>query len=103
MCCMDTMDRATRKSVPLTPRDLRDLSVLRGDAAHRSALSELASATVTEGSSEAFVLHAVWEAGVRAVRERVEEEGYAQMAADLDSAARKASARRRRPAWTDEG
>lgn len=99
---METVDRVTRKSLPLSPRDLRDLQTLRGSAPHRAALSDLAGAQLDEGSSEAAVLHAVWAAGMRALIDRVEDEGYVEMAADLDRASRQAAARRRRPTWADE-
>ena len=93
---------AVRKSLPLTLRDLRDIAKLRESEAHRAALSRLADHLVTESSSEAAVLHAIVEAGIKAVTEEVEAKGYAQMAADLDAATRRAAARRRRPAWADE-
>lgn len=94
--------RPVRKSLPLSPRDLRDIEMLRGSYAHRSALSDLSTESVDESSSEAVVLHAIWEAGMNAVREAVEEGEYARMAEDYDMSARKAVARRRRPAWADE-
>lgn len=90
-----------RKSLPLSDRDLRDLDKLRGSDAHRAALARYTSTTVTETSSEAAILHAIFEAGMRAVREQVEEQGYAQMAAERDYDQR-AVARRRRPSWADE-
>lgn len=99
---MDTIDRPTRKSLPLSERDLRDLANLRRSPSHRAALAALAGSDLSDTSSEAAVLHAVWEAGLKAVLERVEEEGYEQMATERDLVARKAVARRRRPAWADE-
>ncbi len=99
---MEITDRPTRKSLPLSERDLRDLSVLRRSPSHRAALADLAGSSISETSSEAAVLHAVWEAGVKAVLERVEEAGYEEMAAERDVATRKAVARRRRPGWADE-
>ncbi|OBY30936.1 hypothetical protein [Mycolicibacter kumamotonensis] len=98
-----TRSTTSRKSLPLTPRDLRDLTAMRESPVHRAVLAELANTSLSETSSEAAVLHAIWEAGVQAVRERVEETGYAQMAADREPAAeRKAVARRRRPPRADE-
>jgi hypothetical protein len=44
----------------------------------------------------------VWEAGLKAVLERVEDEGYAQLASERRLADRKAVARRRRPLWAEE-
>ncbi len=101
---MDTADqvRATRKSLPLSERNLRDLAVLRGSEAHRAALSQLAHVAVTESSSEAVMLQAVLEAGIKAVAQLVEAEGYARIAAEASSENRQAVARRRRPTWADE-
>lgn len=96
------VDKPTRKSLPLTSRDLSDLGTLRGSASHRVALSDLAGEVVTEGSSDAAVLHAVWEAGIKAVRDRVEDEGYTEMAKTRDVRTDRAAARRRRPAWADD-
>lgn len=100
---MGTLHRpAARKSLPLSAKDLDDIARLRDSAAHRSALSHLVDADVPGDTSEASLLHAVLEAGLRAVHQQVEEEGYAQIAADADVSARRASARRRRPSWADE-
>ena len=94
--------RVTRKSLPLSDRDLRDLAVLRGSEAHRAALSRLAQVYVTESTSEAVMLQAVLEAGLKAVAELVEAEGYANIASEASSENRQAVARRRRPTWADE-
>lgn len=106
ICRMETTGRSTtprRKSLPLTPRDLHDLAVLRRSPVHRAVLAELADTSLSETSSDAAVLHAIWEAGVQAVLERVEDAGYAQISADREPAAeRKALARRRRPPWANE-
>ena len=100
---MDAVNRPTvRKSLPLSERDLRNLEVMRGSTVHRMALSRLADVEVTESTSEATLLHAVLEAGLKAVECEVEAQGYAQAAAEMDAAARRATARRRRPAWADE-
>jgi len=101
---MNTADRvrATRKSLPLSERDLRDLAVLRGSEAHREALSRLAQVEVSATSSEAVMLQAVLEAGIKAVAQLVEAEGYARIAAEASSENRQAVARRRRPSWADE-
>jgi hypothetical protein len=100
---METLHRAaTRKSLPLSARDLEDLAKLRGSQAHRAALSHLVDAEVTGDTSEASLLHAVLEAGMRAVQLQVEDDGYAQIAEEMDAAARQTSARRRRPSWADE-
>jgi hypothetical protein len=100
---MDTLNRSnTRKSLPLSERDLHDLALMRGSVAHRAALSRLADVDVNEDSSEAALLHAVMEAGIRAVAQQVEAAGYAELAAGMDTANRKSTARRRRPTWADE-
>lgn len=91
-----------RKSLPLSERDLQDLAQLRGSAEQRMALATLVDSPVGEDDSEASVLHAVVVAGLRAVRRQAEEEGYAQMAEQLDVASRRGVARRRQPAWADE-
>lgn len=99
---METVSRPTRKSLPLSERDLRELATLRNSPSHQAALDALAGSNIKDASSEAAVLHAVWEAGLNAVLERVEEQGYQQMAAERDLGARKAVSRRRQPLWADE-
>lgn len=97
----------TRKSLPLTEKDLADVARLRQETPEREALSEMAGIVVVEGVAEAALLHMIFEAGLRAIRERAEERAYASAAedrlasADMDEARR--IARRRRPAWADEG
>ena len=99
---MTTVSRPVRKSLPLTARDLRNLETMRRSLAHREALTELSREDLDESSSEAAVIHAVWEAGMKAVAEEVEEAGYSQIAAEMDVAARKKIARRRAPSWADD-
>ena len=95
-----------RKSLPLTARDLRDLSLLSGSSVHRTALFALADLEVlgTQNVSEAQLLHTLFEVGLRAVAERVEEESYAAEAAarGAEDAARRRSARRPRPERAEE-
>lgn len=91
-----------RKSVPVSSTELEDLALVRKSEPHREALARLSHEVVPEGASESRVLHALIAAGMKAVREAVEADGYAQIAAKQDDAARKASARRRRPSWADE-
>lgn len=93
-----------RKSLPLTERDLADLAKLRTSADHRAALAALVALDLPEGTSESRILHAVLEAGLKAVRERMQEDGYAALAADPEHIAYHAARRshRRRPAWADE-
>ena len=100
---LHSSDRATvRKSLPLSARDVEDISQMRSSITHRAALARLAGTEVTDQTSEAGFLHAVLEAGIRAVQEQAEEEGYAHMAAESETSERRAVARRRRPSWADE-
>ncbi len=100
---MATLDRpAARKSLPLSARDISDIEKLRGSAARRAALSNLVAEDVAEDSSEATLIHAVFEAGLRAVAQEIEVRGYAELAQDYPMAERKKVARRRKPVWADE-
>lgn len=78
------------------------MNVLRTSAEHRAALAQLADVPVSARESEARLLHAVWAAGLRAVRQRAEAGGYARMASEQDVATRRAAARRRPPSWVAE-
>jgi hypothetical protein len=95
-----------RKSLPLTERDLADLERLQGHTPERDALAELAG-VVVESVTEAALLHMIFAAGLRAIREKTEERAYASAAADRlasgEAHAIRQIARRRRPAWADEG
>ncbi len=95
---------STRKSLPLTDRDLDDLARLRESPMLRDALAALAQVRLTESTSEASLLHTVLVAGLRAVQERAQEAGYAELGDDYrtEDVQRRAAARRRRPAWADE-
>ena len=97
----------TRKSLPLTEKDLADVARLRQETPEREALSEMAGIVVVEGVAEAALLHMIFEAGLRAIRERAEERAYASAAEDRlasgDTDEARRIARRRRPAWADEG
>jgi hypothetical protein len=94
-----------RKSLPLTERDLADLERLRGQTPERDALAELIGIEI-QSVTEAALLHMIFAAGLRAIRERTEERAYASAAADRlaggESAESRLIARRRRPAWTNE-
>ena len=94
-----------RKSLPLTERDLADLERLRGQTPERDALADLAGIEV-ESVTEAALLHMIFTAGLRAIREKAEERAYASAAADRlaggEAAENRRIARRRRPAWADE-
>jgi hypothetical protein len=95
-----------RKSLPLTERDLADLERLRAQTPERDALSDLAGVVVVEGVAEAALLHMIFTAGLRAIREKAEELAYASAAADRLTSGEaqeiRRIARRRRPAWADE-
>ena len=94
-----------RKSLPLTERDLADLERLRGQTPERDALADLSGVAV-ESVTEAALLHMIFAAGLRAIREKAEEHAYASAAAarlasgEADEIRR--IARRRRPGWADE-
>jgi hypothetical protein len=98
--------RAVRRPpLPLTERDLADLAALRDPGPGRAALGRLAPGALPEGDiTEAVLLHAVFEAGLRAVREAAESAGYEQLAAgyEAEDAERRQIARRRRPHWAAE-
>lgn len=102
-----TESAKTRKSLPLTEKDLADVARLRRETLEREALSELAGIVVVEGVAEAALLHMIFTAGLRAIRERAEERAYASAAEDRlasgDTDEARRIARRRRPAWADEG
>jgi hypothetical protein len=94
-----------RKSLPLTEKDLADLARLRGQTPEREALSDL-SGVATEDVTEAVLLHMIFTAGLRAIREKAEERAYATAAADRLASGEadeiRQIARRRRPGWADE-
>jgi hypothetical protein len=94
-----------RKSLPLTERDLADLERLRGQTPERDALSDLSGVAV-ESLTEAALLHMIFAAGLRAIREKAEERAYVSAAADRLASGEaeeiRRIARRRRPAWTGE-
>jgi hypothetical protein len=95
-----------RKSLPLTERDLADIARMREDTPEREALSEMAGIVVVESVAEAALLRMIFEAGLRAIRERAEERAYASAAEDRlangEADETRRIARRRRPAWAGE-
>jgi len=95
-----------RKSLPLTERDLAEIARLRGETPERAALSELAGAPIADSVAEAALLRMIFEAGLRAIREKAEERAYATAAEDRlasgEAEEARQIARRRRPAWTSE-
>lgn len=95
-----------RPSLPLTEQDEHELELIRASPSYRSALANL-SGEVGDAAvdlSEAALLHAVFEAGLDAVRLAAQEVGYSALAVERseDAEARRPSARRRRPSWADE-
>ncbi len=70
-----------RSPLPLTARDVADLARLRMPSPEREALSDLADVSLADEASEALLIHAIFTAGLRAVREAAEARGYAQLAA----------------------
>jgi hypothetical protein len=92
-----------RAGLPLTERDLADLETIR-NAPEREALGRAAETELPPGElTESALLHAVFTAGLRALRRAIDDAGYAELAADseyLDEMRR--IARRRRPDWADE-
>jgi hypothetical protein len=95
----------TRKSLPLSEKDLADIARLREETPEREALSEMAG-VVVESVAEAALLRMIFEAGLRAIREKAEERAYASAAEDRlasgEADETRRIARRRRPAWVDE-
>ena len=67
-----------RKTLALTARDLEDLDQLRSPGPERTALAELSGSALRGEVSEAVLLHAVFTAGLRAVREMTEARAYAE-------------------------
>lgn len=96
----------TRKSLPLSEQDLADIARLREETPEREALSEMVGVIVVESVAEAALLRMIFEAGLRAIRERAEERAYASAAedrrADEEADEARRIARRRRPAWAEE-
>lgn len=93
---MSTGNRpSTRTSLPLSERDSSDLALLRGSKAHRAALSRLVEVDLAEDSRDGALVHAVMEAGIKAVGDEVEAAGYVQVAGEMNAAGRRAVARRR--------
>ncbi len=96
----------TRKSLPLTEKDLADIARLREQTPEREALSEMVDIVVVESVAEAALLRMIFEAGLRAIREKAEERAYASAAEDRlasgDADETRRIARRRRPAWASD-
>ncbi len=95
-----------RPSLPLTAADEQQLQGLRESPESQAALEQLTGASVADPAeiSEAALLHAIFKAGLRAVRHYAEEAGYAQLAEQnaADDERRRSEARRREPSWAGE-
>jgi hypothetical protein len=96
-----------RAPVPLTADDVARLQLLRESAAMRRALHRLSDDPVAGDAvspTEAALLHAVLEAGWRALEADLEEVGYAALGRERHASAdeRRAAARRREPSWSAE-
>lgn len=94
-----------RASLPLTARDESDLAKVRDSAAYHCALAALTGSDIDPSTtSEAAAIHAIFTAGLLALRDEVERQGYAQMAQERQPEAteRRALARRRPPSWAAE-
>lgn len=102
--------RVTRRpSLPLTEEDDRALTLIRTVETYQAALQDLSLSPSGGGVpaselSEAALLHAVFEAGLDAVRRGAQEAGYALLARERAESAteRRAQSRRRPPSWADE-
>jgi hypothetical protein len=92
-----------RAGLPLTERDLADLEAIR-NAPEREAVGRAADTELPSGDlTEAALLHAVFTAGLRALRRTIDDAGYARLADDgeyMDEMRR--IARRRRSDWADD-
>lgn len=84
ICDMATrLNRPTqrRTPLPLIARDLAASEKLREPGAEREAACAVSAPTPDGEVSEAFLVYAVFVAGLRAVREDAEERGYADLSA----------------------
>lgn len=95
-----------RPNLPLTARDEDDLQQLRTSPGFRRALHRVAPGRPDADADlgEAVLLHAVFQAGLAAIRLAAEEDGYRQLAEQQagESHERRAIARRRAPRWASE-
>jgi hypothetical protein len=94
-----------RPSLPLTERDEQDLVLLRESEVRRRILASLSGDTAfSADASEAVMLHAVFKVGLTTLGEALEDQGYAEMAAQqtTETLEMRSEARRRRPTWADE-
>ena len=88
---MTTSTRLPRLSLPLTDRDYADLEAISSSPESLRELGE----DLAPGSSKAAVAVAVFEEGLRSIKERMAMSTYAAMGADIEEQ-REAQAERRR-------
>ncbi len=86
-----TFPSRSRKSITLSERDQRDLQLLR----HNAPVRESLDGDLTESTSEAALIRAVFEAGMNQVRSEMDARGYEQLAQDPDIASHREVLRRR--------
>ena len=90
-----------RASLSLTEQNELDLSLIRESSSHQIALERLSDIKMIMGKvSEAVILHAIFEIGIAAVRQKAELVGYAEMASSLSEGElqqHRYQSRRRRP------
>jgi hypothetical protein len=95
-----------RTSLPLTETNEIDLSLLLESSSYQAALEKLTGTKIVDQEiSSSALLHAIFEAGMAAVKKTAELEGYAQIASGISSASteqKRKEARRRRPTWANE-
>ena len=93
-----------RSSLPLTERDDAFLRKFRNNAARLAALETADGESLGPSPSESALLRAIFEQGLRTISERLEEDGYAQMAHayTAEESEYRAIRDRRRPSWADE-
>ena len=90
-----------RPSLPLTAADEADLALVKQSLPYQRALARLSGLPDGVEITESVLLHAVFQAGLAAVKQLAEADGYERLAV-ADDAARRQLSRRRLPAWADE-
>lgn len=96
-----------RTSLPLTKQNESDISALLESSTYQRALEQLSGMKIiNQEVSTSALLHAVFEAGMSAVKSSAEMKGYSQIAEGISKASlqqQRKDARRRRPSWSEEG
>ena len=92
-----------RVSLPLTEADERDLAMLRSESKYQAALQQMADVDIVH-ATESVTVHAVFTAGLVAIRNAAEEASYAEVALQqaVDRQSRRTQSRRRQPTWAHE-